>query len=160
MKRLNKINLRMNKSLFIASILFLCVGTAIPVAGQNANLTGTWNINQVTIKKTVNGVVSENTYSMGDRFDIFADCPQRITFKAGNIVVFEYDDRDKPSREAPYTIQGNKIIRRAPTVSFVYEYTITGSDSIQLIYSVNYYYNHPDGRTDKITEESTFHGYR
>ena len=158
MKRLSKIHLRMNKFLFMASVLFLCVGAAIPANGQTTNLTGTWNINQVTIKKTVNGVVSENTYSMGESFDIFADCPQRITFKAGNTVVFEYDDR--ASREAPYTVEGNIITRMAPQAFYRYKYTITGSNSIQLVYSINYSYNHPDGRTDRITEQSTFHGYR
>ena len=158
MKHLKQINLRMNKGLFIVSVLFLCLGTVTPANGQSTDLTGTWNINQVTIKKTVNGVVSENTYSMGDSFDIFADCPQRITFKDGNSIVFEYDD--KASHEAPYTIEGNRITRMAPQASYKYIYTITGSDSIQLIYSVDYYCNHSDGRTDKITEESTFHGYR
>ena len=144
--------------LFIACLLFLCMGAAIPANGQTTDLTGTWNINQVTIKKTVNGTVSENTYSIKDRFESFAGCPQKITFKAGNLIVFEYDG--KTSREDSYAIEGDRITRMAPTAHFVYQYAITGANRIQLIYSIDYYYNHPDGRTDKITEVSTYHGNR
>ena len=158
MKRLEKIKLRMNNSLFIVCLLFFCLGTAIAADGQSANLTGTWNIDQVTVRKTVNGVVSENTYLMTESFEIFAECPKKITFKAGNKVVFESDGR-KP-REDEYTVEGNRITRMASIAHYEYEFAITEANNIQLIYSINYFYNHADGRTDKITEYCTFRGHR
>jgi len=156
MKRLKQIKLSKKAFLFIACLLFFCMGTANKANGQS--LTGIWNIDQVKIKKTVNDVVSEKTYSMEDSFEIFADCPQKVTFKTGNKVVFEYDD--KASCEAPYSLEGNKIIRMTPDAFYEYEYAITGSNNIQLIYSIDYYYNHSDGRVDKITEECTFIGHK
>ena len=154
MKRLEIIDFFVKKPLFF----LLFIGVAFAANGQTTNIEGIWVINQVKVKKTINGVTTENTYSMKQHFDSFTACPQKITFAADNKIIFEFSDM--VSNEGTYTIEGNIITRLAPEAPYEYKYSITNSNEIQLIYSVNYLYNHKDRTQDKITEECTFYGYR
>lgn len=117
------------------------------------DLVGSWIIDQVKIKKTVNGVSSENTHSLKlkQQFKSFTDCPKKITFTADRKVIFEYDDRD-PS-EGSYTVEGNQITRTMPIAVLTYEYTITDANKIQMLYLFDY-----ERGNERITEEYTFFG--
>ena len=141
-------------------LLFLLFYTGIMFSAnaQSANLEGTWVINQIKVKKTVNGVSSEKTYSMKQQFDIFAECPQKISFTADNKIIFEFSDM--APGEGTYTTEGNIINRLTPEAPYEYKYTLTDTNSIQLFHSVNFRYNHKDRTQDKITEEYIFYGYR
>lgn len=119
------------------------------------DLVGTWIIDQVKVKKTVNDVSSENTYSPKQRFKSFTDCPNKITFTTDGKVIFEYNDKD-PSEDA-YTVKGNRITRMTPIAWLNYEYTITAANKIQLLYSVDYV-RYSDDNKNSITEEYTFFG--
>jgi len=123
----------------------------------NEDLVGTWIIDQVTIKKTVNDVPSEKTYSLKQRQKIesFADCPKKIIFKADGKMIFEYDGKE--ASEDSYTVEGNQIIRMTPAALYKYEYTITDANKIQLLYSIDYVHN-SGNKIDRITEEYTFSG--
>lgn len=118
-------------------------------------LTGTWIIDQVKIKKTVNGISSENTYSRNQRFESFADCPNKITFTADGKVRFEYAGKDP--QEDSYTVESDRITRMTPAAWFEYEYTLTDANKIQLVYSVDYV-RYPNDVRNEITEEYTFFG--
>ena len=152
--RINRLSMRL---LCVCVLLFSCV-FSFSAYGQANNLVGTWRFDQVKVKKTVNGVSSEKTYSMKQSFDIFAECPQKITFTADNKIIFEFSDM--APKEGTYSTEGNIIKRLTPEAPYEYKYTITEANVIQLIYSVNYRYNHRDRRQDKITEECTFYGYK
>ena len=154
MKRLDFIYVFIKKSL----IFLLFIGITFATNGQTTNVEGTWVIDQVKLKKTVNGVATENTYSMMQRFDAFIECPQKITFAADNKIVFEY--RENEPKEDTYLIEGDLIRRLTPEAPYEYRYTITNTDKIQLHHSVNYLYNYEDKRSDKITEEYTYYGNR
>ena len=121
------------------------------------DLVGTWIIDQVTIKKTVNDVPSEKTYSLKQRQKIesFADCPQKIIFKVDGKMIFEYDGKE--ASEDSYTVEGNQITRMTPVAGFNYEYTITDANKIELRYSIDYVHN-SGNNVDRITEEYTFFG--
>ena len=158
MRRLEQIKLRVNNYLFIACLLFFCMGTAITANGQSANLKGTWNIDQVKIKKTVNGVATEKTYSTRERIESFVSCPQKVTFKADNKVIFEYSGQEP--RESEYIIEGGKVKIMTAAAAYEYGYAITGTNAISLTRSVSYSYNRDNEPSDKITEEYTFQGHK
>ena len=122
---------------------------------QESALIGTWMVNEVKIKKTVNGLSSEKTHSTRGRVDSFVDCPQKITFMSDNKMIFEFASREPV--EGTFTVEGNKIIRSIPSANYEYEYSVV-DNKVQLIYSIDYVYNHEDGTVDKITEECTFFG--
>ncbi|PNE27932.1 hypothetical protein BHU09_09895 [Tannerella sp. oral taxon 808] len=71
-------------------------GSAVAVS----DLLGTWTVNRVKVKRTVDGVSSESTYSAGQRFETFIPCPQRwrvinskeleLSFEDGRKEVLEY----------------------------------------------------------------------
>ena len=154
MKSLNQINLRVKGLFFSVSFLLFCTGMAFSANGQDANLVGTWVINQVKIKKMVNDVSSEKTYSMKQRFASFIDCPQKITFTADKKVIFEY--YGKKTSEDTYSVEGNKIKRETPIAGYEYEYSII-DNKIQIYYIVSYLSHYTDG-TDWIKEEYTLYG--
>ena len=155
MKHLKQIKFSVNSYLFVASLLFFGMGTAISANAQTASLEGTWDVDQVNIKKTVNGVASEKTYSVGESVESFMSCPQKITFKSDNKVVFEYSTQK--ASECKYSFEGdNKIKIISDVAIYEYGYTITQADNIQLNHSIDYVYNHGNGQIDKITEEYTF----
>ena len=155
MKHLKQIKINMNNFLFTVSLLFFGMGTAISANARTVSLEGTWDIYQVNIKKTVNGVVSEKTYSAGEPVESFISCPQKITFKSDNKVVFEYNGQEP--RENKYSLEeDNKIKIISVGAIFEYGYTIIQADNIVLNHSVDYVYNHENGQTDEITEEYTF----
>jgi len=162
MKRLKQVNSRVKKLIFAVSALLLFTGIIFPANGQTTILEGVWNIESVKIKKTVNGVVSENTYAISESFDMFAECPAKITFTSDNQIIVERKGKSagrKPSVE-PYTVEGNIISRMASASIISYKYEITETNKIQLLYFIDYYYNHGQNRIDKITEECTFYGTR
>lgn len=115
-------------------------------------LTGTWTIDRVKVKKTVDGVSSENTYSLKQKFETFIPCPKKITFGADGKTVFEYENRVV---EGPfeYTVEGNQIKRMVPVAVYTYEYTITDTGELQLVYSIDYARN-----STSIVEEYTYFG--
>jgi hypothetical protein len=155
MKHLKQIKYNVNNYLFIACLLFFGMGTAISANAQTASLEGTFDVYQVNIKKTVNGVASEKTYSVGEPFESFMSCPQKITFKSDNKVVFEYSTQE--AIECKYSIENdNKIKIMSDVAIFEYGYTIIQADNILLNHSIDYVYNHVNGPTDEITEEYTF----
>ena len=69
-------------------------------AVSDGDLLGTWTINRVKVKKTVDGVSSERTYSAGQKVESFIPCPQRwrmmnskeleMYFEDGRKEVLEY----------------------------------------------------------------------
>jgi len=154
MKRLDFNYVFKKKSL----LLLLFIGITIAANGQTTNLQGTWVIDQVKLKKTINGETTEKTYSMRLRFDVFVECPQKITFANDNKVIFEY--RDNEPKEETYLIEGDIIKRFTAEAPYEYRYTITDTDKIQLHQTVNYLYNYEDRRSDKISEEYIYYGYR
>ena len=155
MKHLKQIKFSVNNYLFIACLLFFCMGTVISANAQTVSLEGTWDVYQVNIKKTVNGVVSEKTYSAGEPVESFISCPQKITFKSDNKVVFEYSTQETSVYR--YSFDGDKIELIPDFAIYEYRHTITHVDNSLLINcSIDYVYNHGNGQIDKITEEYTF----
>ena len=151
-----KINImRKNTFLIIKTILLLMLFSSNAFS-QGGTLEGAWIIEQVKIKKTVNGVAAEKTYSKGERIESFISCPQKVTFKAGNKVVFEYSGQE--SLEAEYTVEGNKIKIKNIEAMLEYGFTITGTNTINLTYSIDYVYNRDNQPSDKIKEEFIFYG--
>ena len=140
--------------------LFLSLINVPFIFAQTTNLEGEWVIEQVKIKKTVNSVVSENTYSISESFDMFAECIGKITFTSDNQVIVERKGKsaDEEPNTGTYTVEGNKITRMIPEMNKEYKYEITETNEIQLLYSFDYFYNHGQNRIDKITEECTFYG--
>ena len=140
----------------LSRISFLLLFTAMTLSAYGQTLEGVWTIDQIKIKKTINGVAAEKTYSTRERIESFASCPQKVTFKAGNKVVFEYSGQEP--REEEYTVEGNKIKIFTAAAMLEYEFTIMGTNTISLTHSVDYVYNHDNRPTDKIKEEYTFNG--
>ena len=158
MKRLEQLNLHRRKALFKMPIIILFILVTLSAYGQTSVLKGTWVIEQVTIKKTVNGVVSEKTYSMKDRIESFVECPQKITFAADNKAIFEYHDRGTHEYRCEIEIYTVKIIN--PLSVREYGYTITEAGNIMLTNTIDYVYNHENGQVDKITEEYIYRGHK
>ena len=152
---MKQIKFSVNNYLFIVCLLFFGMGTVISANAQTSSLEGTWDVYQVNIKKTVNGVVSEKTYSAGEPVESFMICPQKITFKSDNKVVFEYSTQK--ASECKYSFEDdNKIKIISDVAIYEYIYTIIQADNILLSHSIDYVYNHGNGQIDKITEEYTF----
>ena len=145
-------------------MIMFCFGMAFSVNGQSKNLEGTWVIDSVMVKKTVNNVVeiAGNIHSINDLFEMFAECPLTITFTADKKIIVEPKGKEPgetPSQsEGTYVVEGNKITRNISIAGIEYEYIITEKNKIQLLHSIGYSYNHGHGRIDKITEEYTFYG--
>lgn len=120
-------------------------------------LEGAWRIDQVKVKKTVNGASSENTYSLKlkQKIESFADCPKKMTFTADGKVIFEYND--KAPSEGSYKVEGNQILRKTPVAGYEYEFVFTDTNKIQLLYSIDYVRN-SGNNVDQITEEYTYFG--
>ena len=150
-KQINRFTMRL---LSMCVILFFSALTN-HIIGQTHNLEGTWRIDQIKVKRTVNNVSSEKTYNSRQRIDLFADCPQKITFTTDKKIIFEYNDKE-PS-EGTFTIEGNKIKRILSAEVLEYEYSIT-DNKIQLLYSINYVYSHNKGKSEVIIENCTFQG--
>ena len=129
----NKKKALLHKIIFgsIAILFLLLIDTPV-IFAQTTNLKGTWVIEQVKIKKTVNGIVSEKTYSISESFDMFAECIEKITFTSDNRVIVERKGKganEKPS-EGTYTVEGNMITRMIPESNVIYEYEITETNNI------------------------------
>lgn len=160
----------------ILAMLFLLVlfhdarafGTTSIKAPENANFTepsfgsavavsdllGTWTVNRVKVKKTVDGVSSENTYSAGQRFETFVPCPKKVTFSADGNSVFEYDN-GKTDGPFEYTVEGDQIKRMDPAAVYTYKYTVTNGGELQLVVSISY------ARDSKpIEEEYTYYAMK
>lgn len=114
-------------------------------------LAGTWTIDRVKVKKTVDGVSSENTYSLKQKFETFVPCPKKITFGTDGKAVFEYADHTTGPDE--YTVEGRQVKVMVPVAVYTYEYTITDAGKIQLVYSISYNRN-----STSIVEEYTYFG--
>ncbi len=115
-------------------------------------LVGAWTINRVKVKKTVDHVSSEKTYSLKQKFETFYPCPKKITFTADRKAIFEYND-NRVSGPDEYTVEGNQIKVMVPVAVYTYEYTITETGELQLINSVSYNRN-----STSIVEEYTYFG--
>jgi len=151
-KQINRLTMR----LLLACILFSLSAFTNSADGQTNDLEGSWRIDQIKVKKTVNNVSSEKTISTRQRIDLFADCPNKITFSADNKIIFEYNDKE-PS-EGSYIIEGNKVIRMISTANIEYEFIKTEPNKIQFLYYIDYFHNHEDKQMDEIREECTFYG--
>lgn len=143
----------MKKVLFFICTLFFCIGTFSSAYGQNNELEGTWRIDRVIIKKTVNDVESVKTYYLSQDFKSFIKCPQKVAITSDEII-FEYKNGDMDY--SPYLIKDDKIQRLFNSAIFDYEYNISGKNQIQLKNSTNYV---NDG-TENVKEEYTLYGHR
>ena len=108
-------------------------------AVSDGDLLGTWTINRVKVKKTVDGVSSERTYSAGQKVESFNESPKRVTFSAdGNSV---------------YTVEGNQIKRMIMVAVLTYDYKVMPSGELQLVTTVSYARD-----SHSIDEEYTYYG--
>ena len=121
-------------------------------AVSDGDLLGTWTINRVKVKKTVDGVSSERTYSAGQKVESFNESPKRVTFSADGNSVFEYEN-GKTDGPFEYTVEGNQINRMDPAATYNYKYTITPSGELQLVVSVSY-----SRDSQSIVEIYTYYG--
>jgi hypothetical protein len=144
----------MRTILILSTILLLCPqGRA---QSGNASLTGTWNIQKVELRQTVdNGAPALKVFNSGDdASSTFVQLPAKITFTAGN-VTFEYADRQEIGT---YQLQGNKLQVgfAAQMVSYTY---ILSEGNLRLGQTVEYVIN--EGETvHRAKDEYTFYGQK
>ena len=112
----------MKHKLFVTACLLLLAGIMISASAQN--LTGSWNIDNTVVKKTIDGFLSTKNYDKNQQPDCFAQCPRKIIFSGENIT-FEF--RDGKQASGTYEIQGNKLIRKMSVAYFTYEWELQGS---------------------------------
>ena len=103
------------------------------------------------VKKTVGGVSSENTYSAGQRFKTFDECPKKVTFSADGNSVFEYEN-GKTDGPFKYTVEGDQIKRMIVVAVYTYKYTVTNSGELQLVTSIRH-----AGDSGPVEEEYTYY---
>lgn len=121
-------------------------------AVSDDDLLGTWTINRVKVKKTVDGVSSERTYSAGQKVESFNESPKRVTFSADGNSVFEYEN-GKTDGPFEYTVEGNQIKRMIMVAVLTYDYKVTPSGELQLVNSISYARD-----SHSIVEEYTYYG--
>lgn len=140
----------------VLSVQEMKVGAVDPISALSVSddaLKGTWTIDRVKVKKTVDGVPSEKTYSLSQKFETFIPCPRKITFAADGKAVFEYGDRSTGPDE--YTVEGRQVKVMVPVAVYTYEYAITDAGELQLVYTIDYTRN-----STSIVEEYTYFGIR
>ena len=121
-------------------------------AVSDGDLLGTWTINRVKVKKTVDGVSSERTYSAGQKVESFNESPKQVTFSADGNSVFEYEN-GKTDGPFEYTVEGNQIKRMIMVAVLTYDYKVTPSGELQLVTTVSYARD-----SHSIDEEYTYYG--
>ena len=121
-------------------------------AVADGDLLGTWTINRVKVKKTVDGVSSERTYSAGQKVEAFNESPKKVTFSADGNSVFEYEN-GKTDGPFEYTVEGNQIKRMIMVAVLTYDYKVTPSGELQLVTTVSYARD-----SHSIDEEYTYYG--
>ena len=125
-------------------------GSAVAVS----DLLGTWTVNRVKVKKTVDGVSSEKTYLAGQKVEAFNESPKKVTFSADGNSVFEYEN-GKTDGPFEYTVEGNQIKRMIMVAVLTYDYKVTASGELQLVTTVSYTRD-----SHSIDEEYTYYGMK
>ena len=87
-----------------------------------SDLLGTWTVDRVKVKKTVDGVSSENTYSAGQRFETFIPCPQKWSFINSKELEMSFEDGRKEVLE--YRLGDGQFTINCLGANFQYSYSI------------------------------------
>ena len=140
----------MMKKVIVLVSLFLA-----GIAAQAAGLPqGLWKVGEVTIEKSTNGNVKTTIYNTPAEVKSYIFCFKEWEIKAESILI-RYDEgwiETVPS----YTLEGNNLTVLSDIGGTLYQYELNG-DSMTLITTYNYVYNHPTGKVDRIEEKWTIH---
>jgi hypothetical protein len=142
--------------LILSIILLLCPWHTGRAQSGNASITGTWNIQKVELRQTVdNGAPALKVFNPGDdASSTFVQLPAKITFTAGN-VTFEYADRQEIGT---YQLQGNTL-KVGFAMQMVNYACLLSEGSLRLSQTVEYIIN--EGETvHQAKDEYTFYGQK
>jgi hypothetical protein len=142
--------------LILSTILLLCPWHMGRAQSGNASLAGTWNIQKVELRQTVdNGAPTVKVFNSGDdASSTFVQLPAKITFTVSN-VTFEYAGRQEIGT---YYTENNKLHVKFPDQPSEYTYTLSGGN-LQLGSVVNYVINE-GGQVFSVAEQYTFYGQK
>ncbi|MDR1344119.1 MAG: hypothetical protein LBJ39_02080 [Tannerellaceae bacterium] len=161
----------------IGTLFIVCCMGITPLRAQSskASLTGTWNIRQVELKQTVDGIAARRIFTSSENSSMqsvrqrlnrgkvshtdgtitnfsIVRRPVRITF-AGNNITLEYADG---SETGSCRFEGDHIHVDFPTHPCEYTYSFAGDGELRLNYTVDYLINDDTKHTAK--DECTFYG--
>ena len=94
-------------------------------AAVDGDLLGTWTINRVKVKKTVDGVSSERTYSAGQKVESFIPCPQRWRMMNSKELEMYFEDGRKEVLE--YKLGDGQFSINSLGAIFDYSYSVNGN---------------------------------
>jgi hypothetical protein len=160
------------RTILILSIILLLCPQGRAQSG-NASLAGTWNIQKVELRQTVDGIVTNRTFAPGDAaatqsatqrprkvshtdgmitdFSIVRR-PVRITF-AGDNITLEYAGE---SETGTCRFESGRIHVDFQTHPCEYTYSFAGDGELRLSYAVDYMIN--DETMHIAKDECTFYG--
>ena len=118
---------------------------------QAQSLQGKWEIEQVTIEKSIDGIKDTSVYNSAAGVQSPVPCPQKLEINAQNIVL--YYSNGWVDTSLFYSVESNQLTIQT-TREQKYQYN-TSAGILTLMTTYYYLNNLPTGQTEQINEKWT-----